>query len=211
MRKKLSLELRRELLTRTAEDYASVRKGIKSQIVDQLVAATGYGRKYAITLLNNPPSGVSSSRPRRARYDERVKRPLVTLWTTANRICAKRLVPFLPELIEVMERNGHLYLPADVREKLLTISSATADRLLATERSNQRGVVQPDREAYSRSRSRYGPSPTGTIFNLVFWKRTWSPTAAKVLQAVSCTRWSWWTSQRAGPNAWPCYGVAKPT
>ena len=79
-------------------------------------------------------------RPRRARYDERVKRTLVTLWTTANRICAKRLVPFLPELIDVMERNGHLSLPADVRGKLLTISPATADRLLATERSNQRGV-----------------------------------------------------------------------
>ena len=140
MRKKLSMELRRELLRRTAEDYASARKRIKSQIVDQLVAATGYGRKYAITLLNNPPGSVGPSRPRRARYDERVKRPLVTLWTTANRICAKRLVPFLPELIEVMERHGHLSLPADVREKLLTISSATADRLLATERSNQRGV-----------------------------------------------------------------------
>ena len=56
MRKKLSLELRRELLTRTAEDYASARKGIKSQIVDQLVAATGYGRKHAITLLK-PSAG----------------------------------------------------------------------------------------------------------------------------------------------------------
>ena len=140
MRKKLSMELRRELLRRTAEDYASARKRIKSQIVDQLVAATGYGRKHAITLLNNPPSSISSSRPRRARYDERVKRALVTLWTTANRICAKRLVPFLPELIEVMERHGHLSLPADVRGKLLTISPATADRLLATERSNQRGM-----------------------------------------------------------------------
>ena len=140
MRKKLSLELRRELLTRTAEDYASARKGIKSQIVDQLVAATGYGRKHAITLLNHPPGSVSSSRPRRARYDERVKQALVTLWTTANRICAKRLVPFLPELIEVMERNGHLCLPADVRRKLLTISPATADRLLASERSSRHGL-----------------------------------------------------------------------
>ena len=84
MRKKLSLELRRELLTRTAEDYASARKRIKSQFVDQLVAATGYGRKHAITLLNNPPSSISSLRPRRTRYDERVKRALVTLWTTAN-------------------------------------------------------------------------------------------------------------------------------
>ena len=69
-----------------------------------------------------------------------MKRALVTLWTTANRICSKRLVPFLPELIEVMERHGHLSLPADVRGKLLTISPATADRLLATERSNQRGM-----------------------------------------------------------------------
>ena len=181
MRKKLSMELRRELLTRTAEDYASARKRIKSQIVDQLVAATGYGRKYAITLLNNPPGSVGPSRPRRARYDERVKRALVTLWTTANRICAKRLVPFLPELIEVMERHGHLSLPADVREKLLTISSATADRLLATERSHQRGVSTTRPGSLPRSRSRYGPSPTGTIFNLVFWKRTWSPTAAWAL------------------------------
>ena len=90
--------------------------------------------------LNNPPGSVGSSRSRRARYDERVKRPLVTLWTTANRICSKRLVPFLPELIEVMERKGHLDLPVDVRGKLLTISSASADRLLATERNNQRGV-----------------------------------------------------------------------
>ena len=84
MKKKLSLELRRELLTRTAEDYASARKGIKSQIVDQLVATTGYGRKHAITLLNNPPSRASSSRPRRARYDDRVKRALVTLWTAGQ-------------------------------------------------------------------------------------------------------------------------------
>ena len=60
-------------------------------------------RKHAITLLNNPPGSVSSSRPRRARYDERVKQVLVTLWTTANRICAKRLVPFLPELMRLSQ------------------------------------------------------------------------------------------------------------
>ena len=86
MRKKLSLELRRELLTRTAEDYASARKGIKSQIVDQLVAATGYGRKHAITLLNHPPGSVSSSRPRRARYDERVKRALTMVYPPPRRL-----------------------------------------------------------------------------------------------------------------------------
>lgn len=39
-----------------------------------------------------------------------------------------------------MERHGHLSLPEEVRERLLTISPATADRLLARKRSQpQRG------------------------------------------------------------------------
>ena len=29
-------------------------------------------------------------------------------WSAANAICAKRMVPFLPELIPTLERHGHL-------------------------------------------------------------------------------------------------------
>jgi hypothetical protein len=63
-----------------------------------------------------------------------VRQALLTLWHSANRICSKRLVPFIPELIIVLEKFGHLSLPSEVRNRLLTISPATADRLLATER-----------------------------------------------------------------------------
>lgn len=51
-------------------------------------------------------------------------------WLAANRICAKRLVPFLPTLVEALERHGHLQLTPEVCTQLLTISSATDDQLL---------------------------------------------------------------------------------
>jgi len=91
-------------------------------------------------VLNHPQVSQGHSVRRSRRYDERVEQALISLWKAANQICAKRLVPFLPELVSSMERHGHLSLPEDVRERLLTISPATADRLLARERSpTQRG------------------------------------------------------------------------
>ena len=138
MNKKLSLSSRRELLVRIADRYGHARGREKVQILNQFVAATGYSRKHAITVLNHPQAAEGRSVCRGCRYDERVQQALVSLWKAANQICAKRLVPFLPELVSSMERHGHLSLPADVRARLLTISPATADRLLARERSQTR-------------------------------------------------------------------------
>lgn len=59
---------------------------------------------------------------------------LLAVWKAANGICSKRLVPFLPELVSAMERFGHLSLPPEVRTRLLSVSVATVDRLLASER-----------------------------------------------------------------------------
>ncbi|MGK0171958.1 MAG: hypothetical protein ACI9W2_003692, partial [Gammaproteobacteria bacterium] len=50
------------------------------------------------------------------------------LWECANRICSKRLVPFLPALIEALERHGHLDLDEALRHLLLTLSAASVDR-----------------------------------------------------------------------------------
>src|SRR5262249_13063249 len=48
---------------------------------------------------------------------------------------AKRLVPFLPELLPTLERHGHLTLTDELRTQLLTLSPATADRLLRSVRN----------------------------------------------------------------------------
>jgi len=47
-------------------------------------------------------------------------------------------VPFLPELVVSLEHHGHLVLPDDVRVQLLSLSPATADRILRRVRAADR-------------------------------------------------------------------------
>ncbi len=52
------------------------------------------------------------------------------VWEAADRICGKRLKAALPHLVESMERHSHLDLDPGVRQRLLSASAATLDRLL---------------------------------------------------------------------------------
>jgi hypothetical protein len=100
-------------------------------ILDEFVAATGYARKYAIRLLNHPVDlKLTIERPRPPHYGPAVQQALHLAWTAANHICAKRLMPFLPMLVESLERHGHLHLSEECRSQLLSMSPATADRIL---------------------------------------------------------------------------------
>src|SRR3954453_17660685 len=127
----MSFRAKRELLVQVAPRYRAAGHAQKSVVLDEFVAATGYARKYAIRLLAQPvPKPAPIRRPREPRYGPAVREALHVAWTTANEICSKRLVPFLPELVEALERHGHLQLPADVRPLLLALSPATANRLL---------------------------------------------------------------------------------
>jgi hypothetical protein len=127
----MSFRGKRELLVQVAPRYSSARHGQRSVILDEFVAVTGYERKYAIRLLLGPirpPAPIR--RPRVAHYGPDVQKALSVAWSAANGICAKRLVPFLPELIPTLERHGHLVVSDDVRAQLLELSPATVDRLL---------------------------------------------------------------------------------
>src|SRR5919197_5384426 len=127
----MSFRAKLEFLVQVAPRYRAARHGQRSAILDEFVAVTGYDRKYAIRLLLGPirpPAPIS--RPRAAQYGPEVQQVLANAWTAANGICGKRLVPFLPELIPTLERHGHLSLSEEVRQQLLALSPATADRLL---------------------------------------------------------------------------------
>lgn len=140
----MSYRAKRELLAQIAPRYQEADHQQKSVILDEFVAATGYVRKYAIRLLASPvvapPTKITRRRARR--YGPAVQTALRVTWEAANYICAKRLVPFLPELLPALERHGHIQLPEDVRSQLLAISPATADRLLSVIRRDpaQRGL-----------------------------------------------------------------------
>ena len=55
---------------------------------------------------------------------------MIVVWEASDRICGKRLKAALPNLVDSMERHGHLSLDPVVRERLLSASAATLDRLL---------------------------------------------------------------------------------
>ncbi len=138
MRFEMSLETRKELLAIVQKRYQQANWLNKRKILDGIITTTGYRRKYAITLLNRNETKiiarVNAKRLYKKKYDEAVRQALLTIWHAANQICSKRLVPFIPDLIAALERFGHLSLPMEVRKLLLSISTATVDRLLETKR-----------------------------------------------------------------------------
>jgi hypothetical protein len=66
----------------------------------------------------------------RSRYGSEVQQALVLTWETLNQICSKRLIPFLSDFVASLEQCGHLHLSEENRRILLSMSAATADRLL---------------------------------------------------------------------------------
>jgi hypothetical protein len=135
----MSFRSKRELLAQVAPRYQQAGHTQKSVILDEFVAATGYARKYAIQLLAQPPLPVPAAirRPRAPRYGSAVQAALETAWAAANCVGTKRLIPFLPKLVPALERHGHLTLTDEIRRQLLTLSPATADRLLHRARANR--------------------------------------------------------------------------
>jgi hypothetical protein len=61
--------------------------------------------------------------------------PLKTIWEASDRLCSKRLGPFLPEMIRVLRRHGQLHIDATTEARLCGMSASTIDRLLRPYRS----------------------------------------------------------------------------
>jgi hypothetical protein len=137
----MSFRAKREVLAQVAPRYREAGYKERCVILDEFVAVTGYARKYAIRVLREPvPPLASIRRPRATRYGAEVQAALAVAWAAVNQICGKRLVPFLPELVPTLERHGHLVVSEEVRTQLLTLSPATADRLLRPLRQRERGI-----------------------------------------------------------------------
>jgi IS30 family transposase len=130
---------KRELLQAMRPRYLKADKAGKQHILDEFVAATGYHRKYAIRLLHNgsKPKGWRK-RGRSKTYQGEVVTVLEQIWEICGRICSKRLQPFLPEMVVVLERQGELVLTPEIKHLLLAMSRATIDRCLKPARFPER-------------------------------------------------------------------------
>lgn len=111
--------------------YRKASKEEKGKILDEFTQVTGLHRKAAIRLLNRVVE--SSGKKRRGRlriYDSGVIESLKTVWEASDRLCSKRLKPFMPEILGVLRHHGELRLNTDIQTQLCKISPATIDRLL---------------------------------------------------------------------------------
>jgi len=111
--------------------YLRASKEDKGKILDEFTKVTGYHRKTAIRLLhrvNKPSANKKRGRPRQ--YNATVAEALRVAWEATDRLCSKRLRPFLPELIQILRRHGESAMSADVEAQLCRMSASTIDRLL---------------------------------------------------------------------------------
>ncbi len=111
--------------------YLWVMKKEKGKILGEFTKITGRHRKAAIRLLrhgNQPRANRNRGRPRQ--YGAAVAGALRVAWEATDRLCSKRLCPFLPELVTVLRRHGDSTIAAEIEAQLCQISPSTIDRLL---------------------------------------------------------------------------------
>ena len=127
----MSQRSKRELAEEIHARYLRSSKKEKTSILNEFVASTGYSQKYANTLLKN---GVSRKHRKKAgrkkKYQGEVVEVLKHIWEICGRLCSRRLHPFLPEIVEVLERFGEVDLSKETKTLLLSMSRATIDRCL---------------------------------------------------------------------------------
>jgi hypothetical protein len=152
---------KREMVEAIHPRYLKADKQGKEQILDEFVATCGYHRKYAIRLLKH---GYPAQRRKKGRktkeYTGEVIEVLIKIWEICGRICSKRLHPYLPEIIKVLETHNELVLAPETKRQLLKMSRATIDRRLHS----------------SRFPSRHGLSTTkpGSLLKKTIPIRTWT-------------------------------------
>jgi len=152
------------IITKNAPRYRKGRKGIKSQLLDELSHLLNYNRKYLAFILRHAgtkvytPQGVRiiadpkvsfiSQRGRKKVYTREIIPPLAALWEFAGFISSVHLGAFININHDILFNHPKLKaLPLKTKNKLLAISHATIDRLL-----------KPVREKLE-IRHRYHPNP----------------------------------------------------
>ena len=153
----LTMKERYAIIRELAPRYQRSSKGERSKILDEFVRLAGLVRSYAshvlkvygtrrsvvvngkrVVVIVGQTSLAKRQRKRARRYDHAVLDALKRLWAFSNGLCGKRLAVFVRQTLPILERFGELDLEQPVRTKLLTVSPATIDRLLASTKAKSR-------------------------------------------------------------------------
>lgn len=142
------MQAKRSIVKANAHIYQTTSRKEKSALLNQMVSHLRYHRKHLAVLLRNTgkvkytPQGVklvgdpaltyTHLRGRKKRYTQELIRPLTMLWKLAHYCSAIHLSYFIRlNKTLIFERWSYFKdLPETSKERLITISSATVERLL---------------------------------------------------------------------------------
>ena len=111
--------------------YRKASKEEKGKMLDEFIRVTGFHRKAAIRLLNRVSRLTPGKRRgRKRKYSSEVAEALKEVWEASDRLCSKRLKPFIPEMARVLRRHGEQRIDTSLEAQLCRISPSTIDRLL---------------------------------------------------------------------------------
>lgn len=151
-----TMAAKRSIIKVNAEQYQRYRRKSKIVILNELTQVLTYSRKHLAVLLRNtgkvhytpqgmklvadPTVTLTHLRGRKKRYTEELVPLLVALWKLAHYCSSFHLVHFIRLNKEhIFQRwRGFKDLPADIKERLVTISPATVDRLMKAVKEKER-------------------------------------------------------------------------
>ena len=147
--KKMSMGSRREVVERLRARYERAGWPYRRKLIDQLCELCGYERKYGIKVLGGKRPGPRGMPQGGARmhYGDGERQVIRQIWQWGDYPCGKRLAAMLPLWLPGYERR-YGALRTELRQKVLAISAATLDRLLAKDRAKvqtHRGTTKPGR------------------------------------------------------------------
>jgi hypothetical protein len=117
--------------------YIQASRKEKKLILDEFCQTSGYDRKYVIKLFKKSvklqKQSSKNKRGRKKTYNPGlVLAPLKEIWFATDQMCGRRLKSAIPLWLPFYESSGALN--ESVKQQLLTMSSATIDRLLKPSR-----------------------------------------------------------------------------
>lgn len=132
---------KREYLIAIRKRYQDAGRKTKKVILNEFCEVCGYNRKYAIRLLNKAATRFEGTlRRKRPGPKTRYHNPLIlevlqNLWRVMNLPCSRRLKAAIPIWLPYYEQHFNQPLSDYIKERLLTISHATIDRLMVPMRN----------------------------------------------------------------------------
>jgi hypothetical protein len=115
--------------------YQSGNRAEKSKILDEFCAICNYNRKYAIRVLNRKITPrKSKSGPKPYYHDEAFVTALKQIWLAADQPCSLKLKAIIPLWLNFYEEK-YGALESETKQKLLSISRPTIDRVLKPTRA----------------------------------------------------------------------------